>query len=163
MPVAVKKRQPKSEFIVVRLKRYNPKKGHNLRKYGLWGYIFKEEQNWYRVPAKITYDGKVRDLQDYLENVHQDNEDPDSPFAFDVVTEKEAERINKQERQVEQMKQYNLRRTGDPVDMTGGRRGRSAASDERGDLTLEDVRYKSAGRRKFPRTMKKVESDALEE
>lgn len=165
MPTAANKRQSKPAIIVVRLKRYNPKRGQRLQRFALWGYIFKEEQNWYKVPAKITYMGEVKDLKDYLENVHQDNEDPDSPFAFDVVTEKEAEAINKRERQVEQMKQYNLRRTGEPVDMTGARRRSSREpGEERGDLTLDDVKYKAAGRRKYPRSMKReVESTAATE
>ena len=161
---ATKKRQSKPAIVVVRLKRYNPKRGHRLQRFALWGYIFKEEQNWYKVPATITYMGEVKDLKDYLENVHQDNEDPESPLAFDVVTEKEAELINKHERKVEEMKAYNLRRTGDPVDMTGrraSRRGVEEPTAERGDLTLDDIKYRAkegkAGRRKFPRSMKRAE------
>ena len=158
-PTAKKRAKAPEEIAVVRLKRYNPKRGHNIRQYLVWGYVFKELQNWYKIPAKINYLGEVKNLKEYLENVHQDNEDPESPLAFDVVTEKEAALITKQEREAEERKAYNLRGNGDPVDMTGrrGKRG-SSQGDERGDLSLDDVRYdKAATRRKFPRSMAAVD------
>lgn len=167
---ATKKKAPKKatktrairtpEIMCVRIKRYNPKRGNRLQRFMVFGYKFLEEANWYKVPTKIVYLGEVKDLREYLENVHQDNEDPESPMAFDVCTVPEMERINKHERDIEERKQFNLRRVGDPVDMT--RQPRRSASErgtgrrdmsERGDLTLDDVGYNS-GRRKFPRSMR---------
>ncbi len=143
------RRASAQDIICVRIKRYNPKRGHKMQRYMVFGYKFLEENNWYKVPATITYLGQKKDLREYLENVRQDNEDPESPMAFDVCTVAEMQRINQREREIEERKQYNLRRTGDPVDMTRSSRRDS----ERGDLTLDDINY-SAGRRKFPRSMR---------
>ena len=145
------------EIMCVRIKRYNPRKGHRLQRYSLWGIKFLEEQNWYKVPTKILFMGAVKNLKAYLEEVRQDNEDPDSPLAFDVVTVAEMERINRREREAEQLKQFNLRRTGDPVDFT--RSGRIAS--EAGDLTLDDVNNKP-DRRKFPRSTRPARRDEID-
>ncbi len=143
------------KYMCVRLKRYAPKKGNKLQRYTVFGMKFLEEAGWYKVHTSVVFAGKKIDLKGYLENVLQDNDDPESPFAFDVVTPAEAERINKKEEEAERRRHYNLRTNG-PTDMTRKRR-----KDESGDLTLDDVNSKPS-RRKFPRSKLRSESTADE-
>lgn len=66
---------------LVRLKPYDPKRGHVLRRYTAFGVRFDESRGWYRVSDEVAeYLGKVRQQPglDY------------TPIAFDVCTEEEA-------------------------------------------------------------------------
>lgn len=66
---------------LVRLKPYDPKRGHVLRRYTAFGVRFDETRGWYRVSDEVAqYVGKVRQQPglDY------------TPLAFDVCTEEEA-------------------------------------------------------------------------
>lgn len=84
----------------VRLKPYDPKKGHKIRQYMVFGIRFEESKGWYRVPAVfIRYNNENEpesqiDVVDYLRQVRQDNDDPDSPLAFDVCTPAEAKALD---------------------------------------------------------------------
>lgn len=66
---------------LVRLKPYEPRRGHVLRRYTYCGIKFHEERGWYRVEAPVA---------EYLRAVHQIPSDEFSPLAFDVCTEAEA-------------------------------------------------------------------------
>ena len=76
------------ETKLVRLKPYNPKRGHNLRRYGYGGVIFDGERGWYRVNAALAEE---------LKYLRQDHDDEDSPLAFDVCTDAEAAAIDEKE------------------------------------------------------------------
>lgn len=69
------------ETLLVRLKRYDPRRGHVLRRYTYRGIKIHEERGWYKVPKEVA---------DYLRGVHQVPQDEHSPLAFDVFTEDEA-------------------------------------------------------------------------
>lgn len=77
-----------AETMHVRLKAYNPKKGHVLRRYTVRSIRFQAGRGWYKVDA---------DVAAYLEGVHQVPDDEDTPLAFDVCTEAEARAIDARE------------------------------------------------------------------
>lgn len=72
----------------IRLKPYNPKRGHVLRRYSFSGLRFYEGR-WYKVPETLAQD---------LSELHQRHGDEDSPYAFDVATQGEARAIETKER-----------------------------------------------------------------
>lgn len=69
------------ETLLVRLKPYDPRRGHVLRRFTYAGIKFQEERGWYRVEKNIA---------DYLRTVREISTDRYSPLAFDVCTEEEA-------------------------------------------------------------------------
>lgn len=78
------------ETLFVRLKPYDPRRGHVLRRYTYRGIKFQEERGWFRVP---------KDVADYLRAVHQVPGDEHSPLAFDVCTEAEAKGVDAKEKE----------------------------------------------------------------
>ena len=66
---------------LIRLKPYDPKKGHVIRRYTAFGVRFDEARGWYKVSDEVAA---------YLASVHQRPGDDDSPAAFDVCTDDEA-------------------------------------------------------------------------
>lgn len=80
--------------VLVRIKPYNKRRGHLVRRYVYTDrrsgirYRFEESRGWYRVPLKI---GKA------LSKIHSKSEDQDSPLAFDVKTEEEAQQVDASE------------------------------------------------------------------
>jgi len=78
-----------TQTMLVRLKPYNPKRVHLLRRFTYRGVRFMEDRGWYRVDEEIA---------GYLRDVRQVDSDPDSPLAFDVCTEEEARAIEEKER-----------------------------------------------------------------
>jgi hypothetical protein len=74
---------------LVRLKPYDPKKGHIIQRYTAFSTQFEERKGWYRVSDGIA---------DYLATVHQVPNDEDAAFAFDVCTEEEAKRLEAAEK-----------------------------------------------------------------
>lgn len=61
---------------LVRLKPYDPKKGHVLQRYTAFGMKFQAEQGWY---------GEIPDfVVEYLRGVHQIPGNPNTPLAFDI-------------------------------------------------------------------------------
>lgn len=69
------------ETLLVRLKAFDPRRGHVLRRYTYAGIRFVAERGWYRVEKPVA---------DYLRAVHQVPGDEHTPLAFDVMTEAEA-------------------------------------------------------------------------
>jgi len=80
------------EIRFVRLKPYDPRRGHVLQRYTYRGIKFQADRGWYRVE---------KDVADYLRDVRQVATDEHSPAAFDVCTEEEARAIDKQEKAAE--------------------------------------------------------------
>ncbi len=76
------------ETMFVRLKPFNPKRGHLLRRYTFQGIKFHEERGWYRVS---------KDVAEHLKAVHQVAVDLHSPMAFDVCTEEQAKATDAKE------------------------------------------------------------------
>jgi hypothetical protein len=74
---------------LVRLKPHDPKKGHVIRRYTAFSIRFEEARGWYKVADEVA---------SYLGTVHQVPGDEDSPLAFDVCTEEEAQRIETAEK-----------------------------------------------------------------
>lgn len=78
------------ETMFVRLKSYDPRRGHVLRRYTYRGIKFHEDRGWFRVP---------KDVADYLRAVHQVPGDEHSPLAFDCCTEAEAKSLDAKEKE----------------------------------------------------------------
>lgn len=113
----------KAKHLYVRLKPYNPKRGHVLRRYTYRAVRF-HEGRWYKVPEALA-----RELSD----LHQRHGDEDSPLAFDVATEGQARDIEEKERK----KLEEEKRKLDNAEMIGAREIREDAL--RGTLTTEDA------------------------
>jgi len=74
---------------LVRLKPYDPKRGHVIRRYTAFSIRFEEARGWYKVADEVAA---------YLATVHQVPGDEDSPLAFDVCTEEEAQSLETAEK-----------------------------------------------------------------
>ena len=74
---------------LIRLKPLDKKRGHVIHRYTAFQTTFEESKGWYRVPDHVAA---------YLATVHQLANDEDSPLAFDVCTQQEAERIDTAEK-----------------------------------------------------------------
>jgi hypothetical protein len=86
-----------STQVFVRLKPYAPSRGHVIRRYSHGGIRFDEERGWYKVDEALALE---------LRQVHQIQEDPYSPLAFDVCSEEEARGLNKVERLEEEKRRH---------------------------------------------------------
>lgn len=75
---------------LVRLKPFDSRRGHVLRRYTYAGVKFQEDRGWYRVS---------RDMAAYLRTVRQVAGDPYSPLAFDVCTPDEARALEASEQE----------------------------------------------------------------
>ncbi len=78
------------ETLLVRLKPYDPRRGHVLRRFTYRGIKFHEERGWYRVEKAVG---------EYLRTVRQVHGDEHSPPAFDVCTDEEARALDAQEKE----------------------------------------------------------------
>ncbi len=76
------------ETLLVRLKPYDPRRGHVLRRYTYAGIKFQEERAWYRVEKAVA---------EHLRSVRQVPSDEYAPLAFDVCTEVEARALEAKE------------------------------------------------------------------
>ncbi|MGE0322263.1 MAG: hypothetical protein AB7K71_36220 [Polyangiaceae bacterium] len=76
------------QTLLVRLKSYDPRRGHVLRRYTFAGIKFQHDRGWYRVEEAV---GK------YLKGVRQVHGDEYSQLAFDVCTEQEAKELETSE------------------------------------------------------------------
>jgi len=76
------------ETRLVRLKPFDPRRGHVLRRYTYAGIKFQEERGWSRVDKTVG---------EYLKTVHQVSGDKYAPLAFDVCTEEEAKALDEAE------------------------------------------------------------------
>ena len=74
--------------MLVRIKATDPRRGHVLRRFTYKGIRFQAGSGWYQVSEEVA---------DYLKGVRQRANDPHSPLAFDVCTEKEARATDKKE------------------------------------------------------------------
>ena len=74
---------------LIRIKPYDPKRGHLVRRYTAFSIRLEESRGWYRV---------ADDVAEYLSKVHQAPHDDDSPLVFDVCTEAEAKALEEAER-----------------------------------------------------------------
>ena len=74
--------------MLVRLKPYDPRRGHVLRRYTYAGVKIHEERGWHRV---------TKDVAEYLRGVRQVANDSYSPLAFDVCTDEEAKELDARE------------------------------------------------------------------
>ena len=106
---------------LVRLKPYDVKKGHVIRRYSAFSTQFVERKGWYRVSDEVA---------EYLATVRQVPHDEDVPFAFDVCTEQEAKRIEAAEKK----KAEERARAAQPNVAT------SRDVQRVGDLTTDDLR-----------------------
>jgi hypothetical protein len=76
------------DALLVRLKPYDQRRGHVLRRYTYAGIKFHEERGWYRVSKEVA---------GYLKTVHQLPGDTYTPTAFDICTPEEARLIDARE------------------------------------------------------------------
>jgi hypothetical protein len=84
------------ETRLVRLKPYDPRRGHVLRRFTYAaGIKFQVERGWYRVEKAVA---------DYLCAVREVASDRHSPFAFDVCTEAEAKTLEATESEASKVK-----------------------------------------------------------
>ncbi len=74
---------------LVRLKPYDPKKNHVIRRYTAFAIRFEEARGWYKVADEVAA---------YLATIHQRPSDDESPLAFDVCSEEEAQRVEAAEK-----------------------------------------------------------------
>jgi len=115
-----------TETTLVRLKPFNKKKGHLLRRYTYRGIRFQESHGWTRVRKEIA---------DYLEQVHQIPGDEDSPLAFDVHSATEAKAIDKKEAEDAQKKTPAEQAT----EVAEAREEPAPPATEGGDLKTSDL------------------------
>ena len=78
------------DIMLCRLKKFDARRGHVLRRYTYRGIKFQEERGWYRVDKSVA---------DYLATVRQVASDEHSPLAFDVCSEKEASALDTKEKE----------------------------------------------------------------
>ena len=74
---------------LVRLKPYDKHRGHVLRRLHVHGTLFHEARGWYKVDDGVA---------ERLASVHQRDNDPVSPLAFDICSEEEAVQLETDER-----------------------------------------------------------------
>ena len=79
-----------TDTLLVRLKPYDPRRGHVLRRYTYAGIKFQEERGWYRVERPVA---------EYLRAVREVPSDRYAPLAFDVCTEAEAKGLDAKEKE----------------------------------------------------------------
>ena len=77
------------DTLLVRLKPYDPRRGHRLRRFTYRGIKFQEERGWYRVDKTVA---------DYLRQVRQVASAEHAPLAFDVCTPDEAKSLDSKEK-----------------------------------------------------------------
>jgi len=106
---------------LIRLKPLDAKKGHVIRRYTAFSATFEEDKGWYRVSNEVAA---------YLATIHQVPNDEDSPRAFDVCGQDEAQRIDVAEKK----KAEERARAAEPNVMTA--RDATAIG---GDLTTADL------------------------
>lgn len=128
-----KSEKKQAPVFMVRLKRYNPKKGYRLKQFHVYGQRFEEERGWYKVNQFVTdFEHKTgarrrEDLIAYLREVRQNQEDPESKLAFDICTPEQAAKMDEDEEEA-------IASRARANDVTRGRAGHP------NDLTTNDIR-----------------------
>lgn len=109
----------REETVLVRIKPHNPRRGYKLRKYLVYGMKYEEKAGWYKINKYMRQGGKTIDVGQYLSEVRNDSNDPESPLAFDVCTKEEASSIEAKEKKEKERKASAAQpRAADPVDLT---------------------------------------------
>lgn len=141
------------DVLWVRLKPYNEKKGYKLKRYLAFGLRFDEPEGWYKVRKTITLTAaegsRIVDLGAYLRSVRNDNDDPDSPLAFDVMTEAEAKQLDADERKAAELRAKAtdarpMRSVGG--DMTTADLNNNEAADDAADTAIARPAKRRPGR-----------------
>ena len=76
------------ETMLVRLKSFDPRRGHIVRRFTYAGIKFHEDRGWYRVEKNVA---------DYLRTARQVAGDDVTPLAFDVCSEEKAKALDVRE------------------------------------------------------------------
>lgn len=127
--------QEENKIYHVRIKPYNERKGYKLERYMAFGIRFEEAKGWYRVGEVIvrfnSESGEQEEFNiiEYLRAIRNNNEDPDSPVAFDVCTPEEAKALVAAEKaalEADKAKVDNPR----PIDLVGSERKSRTSGDE---------------------------------
>ena len=121
------------ETMFCRLKKYDQRRGHVLRRFTYKGIKFQEERGWYRVEKSIA---------DYLRNVRQVATNEHSPLAFDVCTEEEAKALDAKEKEEGTVR----KEASDNIKLSVPRNS--------GDLTTKDLPDASGGSKSTTKTKK---------
>jgi len=77
-----------ADFVLARIKPYNPKQGYKVQTYTFMGQRFRESAGWYRIPVA---------LGEQLKELLQDESDPLSQSVFDVLSEEDASKVEERE------------------------------------------------------------------
>lgn len=115
--------------ILVRLKPHNPKAGQVLRRYTYKGVRFDEANGWYRVTEEVAR---------YLSQVRNSESDQQSPFAFDVMSEEQANEMAEREHQA-LVGQGRARPQDAPTVSARSTEGHYVGGEGRGDFTTRDL------------------------
>lgn len=109
----------KDETVLVRIKPHNPKRGYRLRRYLVYGMKYEERLGWYRIKRVIRQGGQVIDVAAYLKQIRNDENDNESPLAFDVCSQEEATVIEEREKKERARKASAKKpRASEPIDLT---------------------------------------------
>lgn len=109
------------ETMLVRLKPFDTRRGHVLRRYTYAGIKFHDERGWYRVDKAVA---------EYLRSVRQIPGNDLTPPAFDVCTEDEAKALESREENDARVR----RSAADAVPLTAAR-----AESIEGAVTTSDL------------------------
>jgi hypothetical protein len=89
--------------MLARLKPYNKKRGHLLRILNYRGIKFEATKGWYKVDDATAA---------FIASVHQDQNDNESPLAFDVMSQDDARNMETAEAKQKEEKA----KASDPID-----------------------------------------------
>ena len=122
----------------VRIHPYEPKRGHKVKRYGVFGIMFQESVGWYQV--------KMREEQfDILSNIVQNPESNETKPVFDICTESERKDLERRERIAKAPKPEDV----EVLDLDStDRKERKVSS--RVDVRAESVDLTTADLRKAP-------------
>ena len=79
--------------LFIRIHPLLPQRGYRSQRFSIYGYLFEEKRGWY---VATFSDEQWR----YLRNVHNDENNPDSPRVFQIVDEAGKKEIDEADRQV---------------------------------------------------------------
>lgn len=122
------------DTLFVRLKPFDPRRGHLLRRYTYRGIKFQDERGWYHVP---------QDVGEYLRTVHQVSGDEHSPLAFDVGTEAEAKALDAKDKE----SSVHRRLASEAITLSLPREGAATADDTATSTDLPEEPIKGAAQR----------------
>lgn len=108
----------------VRLKPFNPRRGHYIKNYvdSRTGAKFSVDKGWYQVP---------RSLADRLGKITQRSHDPDSPLAFEIMSEEERLRKDREAKRAAERERI--------IEIEGEENENFEPAPKRNDLRLADL------------------------